>query len=135
MSHLAEDNHMRMARHFPSRTIAVLLAAALAAPYPAAWGGMIDNEALAAHGSEAASTQPETDRAKVQAFLERADIRERLQAMGVSGLNASGRVDAMTDAEVHALAERIDAMPAGGALSDRDLLIIIVIAVIIAILI
>jgi len=120
---------MRMARPFPSRTIAVLLAAALAAPLPAAWGGMIDNEALAA------GSPPEADRAKVQAFLERADIRERLQAMGVSGLNASGRVEAMTDDEVHALAQRIDAMPAGGALSDRDLLIIVVIAVIVAILI
>ena len=115
----------------PSRLLAVVLALALAAPTPAVWAGMIDHEALAG-GTQA---QPEAERAKVQAFLERADVRERLQVMGVSGLNAHDRVAALTDAEVHALADRIDTLPAGGALSDRDLLIIIVIAVIIAILI
>ena len=108
---------------------AVLLAAALAAPMPSAWGGLVGEDALAE------ATPAEADRAKVQAFLERADLRERLQAMGVSGLNAAGRVAAMTDAEVHVLAQRIDALPAGGALSDRDILIIILIAVIVAILI
>ncbi|MEJ8839944.1 PA2779 family protein [Ramlibacter sp. AN1133] len=120
---------MRTAGQHRTPLLAVLLAAALAAPMPAAWGGMIDAEALAA-GSPA-----QADRAKVQAFLERADLRERLQAMGVSGLSASHRVAAMTDAEVHVLAQRIDALPAGGALSDRDILIIVVIAVIVAILI
>lgn len=121
---------MRTERRTGSRIAAILLAClALAAPVPGAWAGTIADEAVLA-GSPA-----DADRAKVRAFLERADLRERLKAMGVSGLAAGGRVDALTDAEVHALAERIDAMPAGGALSDRDILIIIVIAVLIAIII
>jgi hypothetical protein len=32
----------------------------------------------------------------------------------------------MTDQEVHAMAQKIDSMPAGGTLSDRDLLLILV---------
>jgi hypothetical protein len=107
---------------------AILLSVALAAPAPAVRAAMIDEGAIAA------PSPAEADRAKVRAFLERADLRERLQAMGVNGLNAASRVDALTDAEVHALADRIDALPAGGALSDRDILIIILIAVIVAIL-
>jgi hypothetical protein len=118
-----------MAGHFRFRITAVLLTAALAAPLRPAWGGMISDEALAA------GSQAEMDRAKVQTFLERADVRQRLQAMGVSGLNADQRVSALSDEEVHALAQRIDALPAGGALSDRDLLIIVVIALLIAILV
>ncbi|MBL0427306.1 PA2779 family protein [Ramlibacter alkalitolerans] len=111
-----------------SRVLAFLLAAALVAPVPPAWSGMIGADALPS------ASQSDMERAQVQAFLERADLRERLQAMGVGGLNAAGRVAAMTDAEVHMLAQRIDALPAGGALSDRDILIIVVIAVIVAIL-
>lgn len=125
---------MRMAGDRRTRTAAVLLSVVLAAPTPPAWAGMIGAEALAPEASAAAS-EAEADRAKVRAFLERADLRERLQAMGVSGLNASARVDALTDAEAHALAGRIDSLPAGGALSDRDLLIILLIAVVVAILI
>lgn len=125
---------MRMAGDRRTRTVAVLLSVVLAAPTPPAWAGMIGAEALAPEVSAAAS-EAEADRAKVRAFLERADLRERLQAMGVSGLNANARVDALTDAEVHALAGRIESLPAGGALSDRDLLIIILIAVVVAILI
>jgi hypothetical protein len=55
--------------------------------------------------------------------------------MGVSGLNASDRVASMTEAEVHALAQRIDAMPAGGALTGNDLLLVLLIALVVAILI
>jgi hypothetical protein len=125
---------MRMAGDRRTRTAAVLLSVVLAAPTPPAWAGMIGAEALAPEAPAAAS-EAEADRAKVRSFLERADLRERLQAMGVSGLNAGARVDALTDAEAHALAGRIDSLPAGGALSDRDILIIILIAVVIAILI
>jgi hypothetical protein len=67
--------------------------------------------------------------------VDRANVAEKMKAMGVSGLFAKDRVDALTEAEVHALAERIDAMPAGGALSTNDLLIILLIALLVAVLI
>ena len=119
---------MRMAGHAKSGTGAVLLSMALAIPMAPARAALIGDEAVAA------GSQAEADRAKVRAFLERADLRERLQAMGVSALGVGDRVASLTDAEVHALAGRIDALPAGGALSDRDILIVILIAVLVAIL-
>jgi hypothetical protein len=88
-------------------------------------------------GPEAVSipiqSQAEQDRAKVQNFVERANVKERLQAMGVSGLVAKDRVAALTEEEVHALAQRIDAMPAGGDLSNADLILILLIAILVAI--
>jgi hypothetical protein len=75
----------------------------------------------------AAPNQTEVEKAKVQAFLDRADVKVRLQALGVNELSAKDRVAAMTDQEVHATAQKIDSMPAGGTLRDNDLLLILVI--------
>ncbi len=109
------------------RVLPLLLSAALVIQAPLARAGIVDTDSLAA------PTQVAQDRAKVQAFLEQATVRERLQALGVGGLQAQERVAAMTQAEVHALAERIDAMPAGGALSNTDLILILLIAILVAI--
>ena len=78
-----------------------------------------------------AASQADLDRAKVQQFLDRATVTEKLKAMGVDALNARSRVDSLTDEEVHALAQRIDAMPAGGALSQNDLILILLVALIV----
>jgi hypothetical protein len=88
-------------------------------------------------GPEAVSvqSQAEQDRAKVQSFVDRANVKERLQAMGVSGLVAKDRVASLTEQEVHALAQRIDSMPAGGALSNSDLILIVLIAILVALVI
>jgi hypothetical protein len=73
----------------------------------------------------AAQNQAETEKSKVQAFMDRADVKVRLQALGVNEISAKDRVAAMTDQEVHAMAQKIDSMPAGGTLSDRDLILIL----------
>lgn len=75
----------------------------------------------------------EQDRAKVQSFIERATVKEKLEAMGVSGLLAKDRVAALSEQEIHALAQRIDAMPAGGTLSQMDMVIILLIAILVAV--
>ena len=54
------------------------------------------------------------DRAKVEAFLARDDVRKGLEAQGVSSVAAADRVKMMTDEEVTQLAGRIDQAPAGG---------------------
>ena len=105
------------------------LAAALALQANLVQAEMIGPEAVL----ESASTQAERDRAKVKQFLESNKLQDRLRTLGVDGLNASARVDAMTHEEVHALAERIDAMPAGGALSDRDLIVILLVALLLVV--
>lgn len=53
-------------------------------------------------------------RAKVHAFIARADVQDVMTSWGVSPEEASARVAALTDQEVSDLAARIDAMPAGG---------------------
>ena len=108
---------------------------ALVATAMIAQASIVRAEMIGAEAAISARSQAEQDRAKVQGFVDRATVKERLQAMGVSGLNASDRVAGMTEAEVHALAQRIDAMPAGGALSANDLLIVLLIALLVAVLI
>lgn len=106
------------------------LAAALALQASMAQAELLGPEAVL---ESSASTQAERDRTKVKQFLESNKLLDRLRTLGVDGLNASARVDAMTHEEVHALAERIDAMPAGGALSDRDIILILLVALLVVV--
>lgn len=96
---------------------------------PAARAEMIGTDAMSVQ------SQAEQDRARVQSFLDRANVKERLQAMGVSGVVAKDRVGALSDQEVHALAQRIDSMPAGGRLSNSDLIIILLVAILVVLVI
>ncbi|HEY0887586.1 MAG TPA: PA2779 family protein [Ramlibacter sp.] len=106
------------------------LAAVLALQLPLAQAELLGPEAVLALQPQ---SQEQADRAKVQQFLESADLKDRLRAMGVDGINASQRVDAMTQQEVHALAQRIDSLPAGGAFSDRDIILVLLIALLIVV--
>lgn len=84
---------------------------------------------------EVASQQSaDADRAKVQQFLEQATVKERLQTMGVDGVFADQRVAALDQQEIHALAQRIDAMPAGGNLGTYDMILIVLIAILVVII-
>lgn len=53
-------------------------------------------------------------RARVTSFLQREDVAAAIKSQGVQGEAALARVNAMTDAEVAQLAQRIDQAPAGG---------------------
>jgi len=113
------------------RRLCWLPALALALQAPLVHAGMIgaDRAATAAAQDEAAA-----DRAKVQQFLDRATVKERLQALGVDALNAQARVKALSNEEVHALAQRIDAMPAGGAMSQNDWILVLLLAILLVLL-
>ena len=56
------------------------------------------------------------DRERVQAFLERAEVRAQLLAQGVDPADIKGRVAALTDEEAAELARNMDTLPAGGIL-------------------
>ena len=75
----------------------------------------------------APQSQLEADKLKVQTFMDRAEVRERLQAYGVVEAMSKVWVAAMTDEEVHAMAQKIDTMPTGGRLHDSDLVVILLI--------
>jgi hypothetical protein len=55
----------------------------------------------------------DVDRDRVTRFLTREDVRAELQAQGVDAQDALARVQAMSDAEVAQLAQRVDEAPAG----------------------
>jgi hypothetical protein len=103
------------------RMCVVVLGAALCLQTSAAMAGIVTTDEVAA------PNRAEMEKAKVQAFVDRADVKVRLQALGVNELSAKDRVAAMTDQEVHALAQKIDSMPAGGTLSNNELLLILLI--------
>jgi hypothetical protein len=61
-----------------------------------------------------ASPASVVQRERVSSFLQRTDVQQALQSHGVAGDAAVLRVQAMSDAEVAQLADRIDQAPAGG---------------------
>jgi hypothetical protein len=86
----------------------------------------------------AASVAPangDVDREKLRAFMERPEVVAKLKAMGVSPDDAKARVAAMGDKEIHMIAGKLDMLPAGGRLSNNDLLVIIIAILAVALLI
>lgn len=107
-------------------TMVAVLATSLAVPAPVVLADVISTD-------QAIRTDHRTDREKVKEFLDRASVRDKLLALGVNAITAKGRVDALTDQEAAQLAQRIDALPAGGTLTQNDLIIILLIAILVAI--
>jgi hypothetical protein len=63
--------------------------------------------------------------------MARADVQQQLQAMGIQPGEAQARVATMTDAEVNAIAGKIDSLPAGATSGWAIAGIVIVIALIV----
>lgn len=83
-----------------------LCAALFAMPSPGA-AKLVSTDAVIA--AEHASAQ----RARVAAFLAREDVQGQMSALGVDVEEARARVDTLSDAEVAAIAGRLDELPAG----------------------
>jgi hypothetical protein len=109
------------------RLIAKLLVVttlSLGLPMTAARAGMIGTEAVVT------AEQMAAQRARVQQFLERADVQSQLQKMGVDPAMAKSRTMALTDQEIQQIAGKMDQMPAGGS----DVLVVIVVIFLILLL-
>jgi len=65
-------------------------------------------------GQAAAAATAQVERSTVINLLSRTDTASQLQSMGVDPQTAVDRVAAMTDEEVHSLAGKLEALPAGG---------------------
>ncbi|AYC35103.1 hypothetical protein D3880_14930 [Pseudomonas cavernae] len=108
--------------------VALLLLTCLTASLP------LPAEAAMVSTQEAVAAQMlQEDRDKVRDFLDRATVQEKMKVMGIDATLAKSRVDALTAQELASLAQRIDTLPAGGALSTMDIVIILLIAILIAI--
>ena len=88
---------------------------------PQAYAGMIATPSI-------------TDRDRVNALIERPEVAQQLEKMGLPAADAKARVAAMTEEEVASLAGKLDALPAGGALSNQDFLFIIIVVLLVVIL-
>lgn len=112
-----------------NRLNTMLLAAALVLPFQSVQAELVTTDQVAS------DARMQEERAKVRAFLNRADAERNLVALGVNPEFATQRVDALTDEEVVHLAGKIDSLPAGGALSNQDLILILLVVILVAILI
>jgi hypothetical protein len=75
----------------------------------------------------------QSERERVRAALERPDVVKALKKVGVDAKAAEARVDAMSDAEVAQLSNLVDLLPAGGALTNDQLIVILLIVLILII--
>lgn len=91
---------------FTSRAL-VVSTLMLGMPLPQANAGMITTSALTA-------AQTQADRARLEAFLQREDVLQQMQAMGVDANMAKERIASLSDDEVARIAGKLEQMPAGG---------------------
>jgi hypothetical protein len=92
------------------RGVALVVAVAMlvvSMPLPRVQAALVSTEQLLAAGDGAA------ERARVLAFLGRADVREQIVALGVDPNEAAARVQALSDAQVREIAGQLDQLPAG----------------------
>lgn len=111
---------------------AALLAAALS------WQALPARAEIVTTEQMTARQQVDAERARVQAFVDRAAAAGQLRALGVEGANAKERIAALSDQDVHALAARIDALPAGGnigSFTDEQVIIVLLLIILVAILV
>ncbi len=117
----------------PSRALAIsVLAATLGLQAPLAHAGIVTTDQITARHEH------DAERARIHAFLDRASVRDRIQAMGLQGVDADARVAAMSDQEVHTIAQQIDSLPAGGnpaGFTNDQLIIVLLIVILVAVLV
>jgi hypothetical protein len=99
----------------------ILIALMVWTPFQMAQAGMIGTEQLA-------STAQHGDRTAVLNMLSRADVVSQLQALGIDPAQAKDRVQAMSNQEIAALADRLESLPAGASSSGGVILVIIIAA-------
>jgi hypothetical protein len=92
------------------RGVALMLAVTMfvvSMPLGAARAALVTTEQMLEESSGAAN------RAQVQAFLNRADVRQQMVALGVDPGEAVARVAALSDPQVREIASQLDQLPAG----------------------
>lgn len=97
---------------------AIFLITSLAVPMAGA--SMVGTDSLVQEQSA------EDARERVQAMLDRDDVRGQLIALGVDPADAESRVSALTEAEAQQLAAEMDKLPAGGSVVGAIVLVFLV---------
>jgi hypothetical protein len=105
-------------------TCRALIVSLLAFSFTTARAGLIGADQAAAAGAA------QSDRVAVMSVLNRAETASQLQAQGIDPQMARERVAAMTDQEVHAIAQDMQTAPAGAITSGGWLAIVVVAALV-----
>jgi hypothetical protein len=79
---------------------------------------------------QAAGSTTSAERALVLGSLDRSEVVAQLQSAGVDPLAARERVKAMTDQEIHAMAQDMQTAPAGGVTTWGWVAIVLVAALV-----
>ncbi len=90
---------------------------------PVANAAMVGTEAVV-H-----SAQAQQERGRLHDALNREDVKAKLASLGVDQAQVQARVDALTDDEAQALAQRLDQMPAGGGIVSALIFVFLVLLV------
>ena len=86
---------------------------------PAAQAGIVGTEIIVSNA------QAQQDRTQIMNLLDRKDIQEQLVSHGVTAEQAKARVDSLSDAETHTLANQMNTLPAGGDSSILGVIVLI----------
>ena len=73
------------------------------------------------------------DRERLNTLIERPEVAQQLEKMGIPADQAKERVAAMSEAEVASIAGKLDSAIAAGAMSNTDLIIVLLIVLLILI--
>jgi len=115
-----------------SKPTAILLAfylLILSGPFQSAWAAMIDSESII-----------NLDRARnardyLNSLLLREDIQNALISLGIEPGEAMSRIEGLSDAEIHQIADKLDQLPAGGGPGVLETLLIVAFLVFLILLI
>lgn len=86
----------------------ILTMLGLSFPFSPAQSAMVGTDAVIGKGA----AQVERDR--IRAFIDRQDVREQMESIGINPDEATARVAALSDQEVANIAGKLDEFPAGG---------------------
>ena len=105
----------------------VLVALMIWTPYQIATAGMIGTDQVVTASSAQA------DRNTVTSFLNRSDVAQQLQSLGLSSKAAQERVASLSDQEAQQLAGKIQSLPAGASDAGDVVIGILIIAAIVVV--
>lgn len=103
----------------------LLIVSLLMLPFQAIQAGMVATDQVSV------TTNAQLDRDTVLSTINRADVAQQLQAMGIDTKAAQARVAAMTDQEARTVASQIDSLPAGANNNGWAWAAVVVIAILI----
>jgi hypothetical protein len=85
-------------------------------------------------GTDEAVAAAQSGEDRERASIGRPEVVKQLQEAGVPPGEAEARVRAMSDEEVRTIAGKLEALPAGGVLTDYQLIVVVLLVILLALL-